>query len=154
MGPEVGGLVALGMIGGFAGLIAWLNNGSCKLGRHTWNLWQRRDVAGTGYVQERTCKKCGFLQQKLGGCAVGDHLWSVWADCDDQTKGSRQERHCSVCSKVEKTKGSCSSGNHTWSSWGNPINTGKYYTESGKTIYRQDRSCTICNAQDSQTFSK
>jgi hypothetical protein len=153
MGPEIGGLVALGMIGGVAVIIAWINSGSCKLGRHDWGLWQRKDAGTAGFLQERTCKKCGFFQQKQGGCAVDDHMWSSWEAAKGEIKGA-QERHCTVCSKVERTKGSCSLGNHTWGPWSNPINTGFYYTQTGKTIYRQERSCTICNAQDSQNFSK
>jgi hypothetical protein len=66
MGPETGGLIALGMIGMAAGFIAWASNGTCKMGRHEWGPWTASKQSSnysyhhSAYLhfQDRVCKKC------------------------------------------------------------------------------------------------
>jgi hypothetical protein len=76
MGPEYGGLIALGMIGFVAVIIAWMNCGTCRLGRHEWGTWSEPKVSTKAtllsviayapnkhhytwkHFQERRCKKC------------------------------------------------------------------------------------------------
>jgi hypothetical protein len=63
---EIGGLVALGMIGFVVIIVAWLNCGSCKLGRHDWSPWTQSqksntysyNLSGYPHYQDRVCKKC------------------------------------------------------------------------------------------------